>query len=74
MSAARRAPSAPGRSVRALPDPGNPGHHEEFFGPVAVLYRVADEEQAVRVTDRLEAGTVVVNAVGAESAELPFGG
>ncbi|MCA1186192.1 MULTISPECIES: NAD-dependent succinate-semialdehyde dehydrogenase [unclassified Saccharopolyspora] len=77
--------------------PGNPAHHEEFFGPVAVLYRVADEqeaisvandtpfglgsyvftpdrEQAMRVADGLEAGMVFVNAVGAESAELPFGG
>ncbi|MCA1185051.1 MULTISPECIES: NAD-dependent succinate-semialdehyde dehydrogenase [unclassified Saccharopolyspora] len=78
-------------------EPANPAHHEEFFGPVAVLYRVPDEEaaistandtpfglgsyvftpdheQAMRVADRLEAGMVFVNEVGAESAELPFGG
>lgn len=77
--------------------PQNPAHHEEFFGPVAVLYRVADEEeaiavandtpfglgsyvftpdqeQAMRVADRLEAGMVFVNQVDAEAAELPFGG
>ncbi|WP_019544891.1 NAD-dependent succinate-semialdehyde dehydrogenase [Streptomyces sulphureus] len=77
--------------------PENPAHHEEFFGPVAVLYRVRDEEeavavandtpyglgsyvftpdreQAVRVADRLEAGMVFINEVGAEGAELPFGG
>ena len=33
-----------------------------------------DAEQALRVADRIEAGMVFVNAVGAESAELPFGG
>lgn len=77
--------------------PQNPAHHEEFFGPVAVLYRVQDEEeaiavandtpfglgsyvftpdqeQAMRVADRLEAGMVFVNEVGAEGPELPFGG
>jgi succinate-semialdehyde dehydrogenase/glutarate-semialdehyde dehydrogenase len=71
--------------------------HEEFFGPVAQVYRVAseeeavqlandtpyglgsyvmttDEQQALRVADRLDAGMVFINAVGAEGAELPFGG
>ncbi|CAN7239208.1 NAD-dependent succinate-semialdehyde dehydrogenase [Mycolicibacterium frederiksbergense] len=33
-----------------------------------------DPEQAKRVADRIEAGMVFVNAVGAEGAELPFGG
>jgi succinate-semialdehyde dehydrogenase / glutarate-semialdehyde dehydrogenase len=33
-----------------------------------------DEEQARRVADRIEAGMVFVNAVGAEGVELPFGG
>ena len=33
-----------------------------------------DDEQALRVADRIEAGMVFVNAVGAEGAELPFGG
>lgn len=33
-----------------------------------------DPEQARRVTDRLETGMVFVNGVGAEGAELPFGG
>ncbi len=77
--------------------PDNNAYHEEFFGPVASVYRVADEdeavtlandtpfglgsyvyttdrEQALRVADRIEAGMVFVNAVGAEGAELPFGG
>ncbi|WP_431246471.1 NAD-dependent succinate-semialdehyde dehydrogenase [Leifsonia xyli] len=76
---------------------GNPASQEEFFGPVAQVYRAADEaeavrlandtpfglgsyvfstdpEQALRVADQLEAGMVFVNAVGAEGAELPFGG
>ena len=33
-----------------------------------------DPEQAKRVADKIEAGMVFVNAVGAEGAELPFGG
>ena len=77
--------------------PENPAYTEEFFGPVAALYRVADEaeaiavangtsfglgsyvwttdpEQALRVADRLETGMVYINAVLADSPELPFGG
>lgn len=77
--------------------PDSPTYREELFGPVATVYRVADEQQAVelandtpfglgsyvyttdgeqarRVADRIEAGMVFVNAVGAEGAELPFGG
>lgn len=75
----------------------NPAYREEFFGPVALVFRVPDEsaaialakdtpyglgsyvfttdpEQALRVADRLEAGMVFVNIVGADGAELPFGG
>ena len=33
-----------------------------------------DAEQAMRVADRIEAGMVFVNVVGADSPELPFGG
>ena len=33
-----------------------------------------DREQAKRVADRIEAGMVFINAVGAEGVELPFGG
>jgi succinate-semialdehyde dehydrogenase/glutarate-semialdehyde dehydrogenase len=33
-----------------------------------------DSEQALRVADRIDAGMVFVNGVGAEGAELPFGG
>ncbi|MGV9825730.1 MULTISPECIES: NAD-dependent succinate-semialdehyde dehydrogenase [unclassified Gordonia (in: high G+C Gram-positive bacteria)] len=33
-----------------------------------------DPEQALRVADKIDAGMVFVNAVGAEGAELPFGG
>jgi succinate-semialdehyde dehydrogenase/glutarate-semialdehyde dehydrogenase len=77
--------------------PENDAYREEFFGPVASVYRVGseddairlandtpfglgsyvfteDREQALRVADRIEAGMVFVNAVGAEGAELPFGG
>ncbi len=77
--------------------PENPAYTEEFFGPVAQVYRVKDEEEAVRlandtpyglgsyvfttdqeqalrVADKIEAGMVFINAVGAEGAELPFGG
>jgi len=72
-------------------------YREELFGPVAVVYKVADEdealalgndvpfglgsyvfttdrEQAERVADRIDAGMVYINLVGADSAELPFGG
>ena len=75
----------------------NDAYHEEFFGPVAFVYRAGSEEdaialandtpfglgsylfttdpeQALRVADRIEAGMVYVNLVGAGSAELPFGG
>jgi succinate-semialdehyde dehydrogenase/glutarate-semialdehyde dehydrogenase len=75
----------------------NDAYTEEFFGPVASVYRVSseeeavelandtpyglgsyvytdDKEQALRVADRIEAGMVFVNAVGAEGVELPFGG
>jgi succinate-semialdehyde dehydrogenase/glutarate-semialdehyde dehydrogenase len=77
--------------------PDNPARREEFFGPVAQIYRVSsedeavelandtpyglgsyvmtsDEEQALRVAEQIEAGMVFINAVGAEGAELPFGG
>ncbi len=33
-----------------------------------------DAEQARRVADKIEAGMVFLNAVGAEGVELPFGG
>ena len=77
--------------------PGSDAFHEEFFGPVAQIFRVPDEaaaialanntpfglgsyvfttdpEQALRVADGIEAGMVFVNLVGADGAELPFGG
>ncbi|TGN65769.1 NAD-dependent succinate-semialdehyde dehydrogenase [Nocardioides eburneiflavus] len=72
-------------------------YREELFGPVAMVFKVHDEseaievandtayglgsyiftddaEQAARVADQLDAGMVFVNCVGAEGAELPFGG
>lgn len=77
--------------------PDNDAYSEELFGPVAQVYRVASEDEAVeiandtpfglgsylvttdpqqaaRVADRIEAGMVYVNIVGADGAELPFGG
>jgi succinate-semialdehyde dehydrogenase / glutarate-semialdehyde dehydrogenase len=77
--------------------PGDEASQEEFFGPVAQVYRVGSEEEAVelanqtpfglgsyvmttdpeqaeRVADRIEAGMVYVNLVGADAPELPFGG
>jgi succinate-semialdehyde dehydrogenase/glutarate-semialdehyde dehydrogenase len=78
-------------------EPGDEASQEEFFGPVAQVYRVGSEEEAValanqtpfglgsyvmttdeaqgeRVADKIEAGMVYVNLVGADSPELPFGG
>ncbi|MCX2711032.1 MULTISPECIES: NAD-dependent succinate-semialdehyde dehydrogenase [unclassified Mycolicibacterium] len=70
---------------------------EELFGPVAIVYKAAsedeavelandtpfglgsyvfttDDEQASRVADKIDAGMVFVNVVGADGVELPFGG
>jgi len=78
-------------------EPGADASQEEFFGPVAQVYRVGSEDEAVelanqtpfglgsyvmttdaeqgeRVADKIEAGMVYVNLVGADSPELPFGG
>jgi succinate-semialdehyde dehydrogenase/glutarate-semialdehyde dehydrogenase len=77
--------------------PENDIYREELFGPVAQVYRVQSEdeaialandtpfglgsylmtndpEQAERVADKIDAGMVYVNIVGADGAELPFGG
>jgi succinate-semialdehyde dehydrogenase / glutarate-semialdehyde dehydrogenase len=77
--------------------PDNDAYREELFGPVAVVYRVAsedeavelandtlyglgsyvftnDQDQALRVADKIDAGMVFVNIVGADAPELPFGG
>ncbi len=77
--------------------PGDTASQEEFFGPVAQVYKVSSEEEALelanntqfglgsylmtndaaqaeRVADRIDAGMVYVNIVGADSPELPFGG
>ncbi|WP_396925223.1 NAD-dependent succinate-semialdehyde dehydrogenase [Mycolicibacterium sp.] len=72
-------------------------YREELFGPVAMVFKVnsedeavelandipfglgsyvftTDEEQAKRVADKIDAGMVFVNVVGADGVELPFGG
>ena len=77
--------------------PGNSAYGQELFGPIAQVYKAADEaeavrlandteyglgsyvftndpEQASRVADQIEAGMVIVNCVGADGVELPFGG
>ena len=77
--------------------PDSPSYREELFGPVACVYKAADEDEAVelandtpfglgsyvfttdaeqakRVADKIEAGMVYVNLVGADGVELPFGG
>lgn len=84
-------------TVLADVSPDNDAYGEEFFGPVAMVFRVSseeeavalgndtefglgsyvftdDSEQAMRVADGLDTGMVYVNGVGADSAELPFGG
>jgi succinate-semialdehyde dehydrogenase / glutarate-semialdehyde dehydrogenase len=75
----------------------SPAYKEELFGPVATVYKVSsedeavqvandtpfglgsyvyttDNDQALRVADKIEAGMVYVNVVLADSPELPFGG
>ena len=75
----------------------SPAYKEELFGPVATVYKVSsedeavelandtpfglgsyvyttDKDQALRVADKIEAGMVYVNVVGADGVELPFGG
>jgi succinate-semialdehyde dehydrogenase/glutarate-semialdehyde dehydrogenase len=75
----------------------SPAYREELFGPVATIYKVSsedeavelandtpfglgsyvyttDKDQALRVADKIDAGMVFVNCVGAEGVELPFGG
>src|SRR5829696_1011830 len=54
--------------------PDNDTYREELFGPVAQVYRVSSEEEAVKVANQIDAGMVYVNIVGADAAELPFGG
>jgi succinate-semialdehyde dehydrogenase/glutarate-semialdehyde dehydrogenase len=77
--------------------PENDIYREELFGPVAQVYRVSSEEEAIalandtpfglgsyvmtndpeqaeRVANQIDAGMVYVNIVGADGAELPFGG
>ncbi len=84
-------------TVLADVTPENDVYGEEFFGPVAMVFKVSSEEeainlgndtdfglgsyvftndpdQALRVADGLDTGMVYVNGVGADSAELPFGG
>ncbi|RAX14912.1 aldehyde dehydrogenase family protein [Pseudarthrobacter sp. AG30] len=47
--------------------------NDSAFGLGSYVF-TTDSEQALRVADRLEVGMVFINGVGAESAELPFGG
>lgn len=77
--------------------PDNDAYGEEFFGPVAMVFKAGseeeaikigndtgfglgsyvfttDEDQAMRVANGLDTGMVYVNGVGADAAELPFGG
>jgi succinate-semialdehyde dehydrogenase / glutarate-semialdehyde dehydrogenase len=78
-------------------DASSPVAKEELFGPVATVYKVNsedeaiavandtpfglgsyvftnDKDQALRVADKIDAGMVFVNVVGADGVELPFGG
>jgi succinate-semialdehyde dehydrogenase/glutarate-semialdehyde dehydrogenase len=85
----------PGVLTGVTPDSAT--YREELFGPVAMVFKVnsedeavalandipfglgsyvftTDEEQANRVADKIDAGMVFVNVVGADGVELPFGG
>ena len=77
--------------------PTSPSYREELFGPVAMVFKVGSEDEAVqiandvpfglgsyvfttdaeqakRIADKIDAGMVFINGVGAEGVELPFGG
>lgn len=77
--------------------PKSSSYREELFGPVAMVFKVGSEDEAVqiandvpfglgsyvfttdakqaeRVADKIDAGMVFINGVGAEGVELPFGG
>ncbi|TGD89274.1 NAD-dependent succinate-semialdehyde dehydrogenase [Mycolicibacterium sp. CH28] len=85
----------PGVLTEVSPDSAT--YREELFGPVAMVFKVGSEEEAValandipfglgsyvfttdedqakRVADKIDAGMVFVNVVGADGVELPFGG
>ncbi|WP_197379480.1 NAD-dependent succinate-semialdehyde dehydrogenase [Mycolicibacterium mengxianglii] len=85
----------PGVLTNVSPDSAS--YKEELFGPVATVYKVSSEDEAVelandtpfglgsyvfttdteqakRVADKIDAGMVFVNVVGADGVELPFGG
>ena len=57
----------------ASEDAGRRLANDTPFGLGSYVF-TTDDEQARRVADRIEAGMVFVNAVGAEGVELPFGG
>lgn len=85
----------PGVLTEVSPDSAT--YREELFGPVAMVFKVGSEDEAVelandipfglgsyvfttdaeqakRVADKIDAGMVFVNVVGADGVELPFGG
>ncbi|MFD6517727.1 NAD-dependent succinate-semialdehyde dehydrogenase [Rhodococcus sp. NPDC060176] len=47
--------------------------NDTLFGLGSYVF-TTDDEQALRVADRLQAGMVFVNVTGADAPELPFGG
>jgi acyl-CoA reductase-like NAD-dependent aldehyde dehydrogenase len=52
-----------------------PFHHSQLAGRGQPRGRAPNDlDQAERVADRIDAGMVYVNIVGADGAELPFGG
>jgi succinate-semialdehyde dehydrogenase/glutarate-semialdehyde dehydrogenase len=54
--------------------PDNPAFRDEFFGPVAMFFRVKDEDEAIALANDSDFGMMFINNIDWSDADLPFGG